>query len=519
MLPHDQRRQAAEVAYRMANIFSYKGKFDRAITLYRRAIDLEPAYLPAYLELETLLKALGRTDECVGLYRRAAETTPGGGIFAARLRELVSAPVSSEDLDPGCRELRAGVVPDEHRSRAHLLIYADCSGLSGAEQVNHAIAMRLRAAGYRVTFVQPKATHHLIEERISNGIDHIWIEADDIYRGAVAPPSLCSPVAGASVFSRVRPDLAFFCDGCPVSNLGAKQVAKDLKIPTVALVHCVTRDWAKFFSRYLATLGVLYPSTRQVVAVSHDNLALLHEYFGLPVELGTVIHSGVSATFFERPNRDTRIAIRERLGIPDDAVVCLTVARMEPVKGYQFLVKGIRALRGGPAGSRLHFIWIGSGSMEPRIRAMIDGIDAARQVHLIGRTSRVQDYLDAADIFVLPSMFEGMPVSVMEAMAKGLPVIATAVSGTSEELGTTGVLLPDPAVDGERTVASLAAALERWALDEALRREIGRNCRRRAERMFTQERMAADYLRLVVEVLGIRHRIAIPASTFRQAQS
>ena len=520
MLPHaDRGRQAAQVAYRMANIFAYKGKFDRAIALYQRAIDLEPSYLPAYLELETLLKALGRLDECVGLYRRAAETAPGGEIFSTRLQELVSAPASSEERGAGCDELSAGAVGEDHRSRAHLVIYADCPGVSGAEQANHAIAMGFRAAGYRVTFVQPKANHHLIEERTREGIGHIWIEADDIYRGALAPPSLCSPVAGESVFGRVRPDLAFFCDGCPVSNLGAKQVARDLGIPAVALVHCVTREWAGFFSRYLAPLGVLYRSTRQVVAVSHDNLALLHEFFGLPMELGTVIHSGVSATFFERPNHDTRTAIRDGLGIPDDAVVCLTVARMEAVKGYQFLVKGIRALRGGPAYSRLHFIWIGSGAMEARIRAMIDEIGAARVVHLIGRTSRVQDYLDAADIFVLPSLFEGMPVSVMEAMAKALPVIATAVSGTSEELGTTGVLLPDPAVDSERTVASLAAALEGWVLDEARREEIGRDCRRRAERMFTRERMVADYLRLVDEVLSNRGRTVALPSTCRQAQS
>src|SRR6516164_8667593 len=129
MLPHDDRgRQAAQVAYRMANIFAYKGKFDRAIALYQRAIDLEPSYLPAYLELEALLKALGRLDECVGLYRRAAETAPGGEIFSTRLQELVSAPASSEERGAGCDELSAGAVGEDHRSRAHLVIYADCPG-------------------------------------------------------------------------------------------------------------------------------------------------------------------------------------------------------------------------------------------------------------------------------------------------------------------------------------------------------------------------------------------------------
>ena len=118
---------------------------------------------------------------------------------------------------------------------------------------------------------------------------------------------------------------------------------------------------------------------------------------------------------------------------------------------------------------------------------MIDQIGATREIHLIGRTATVKRYLDAADMFVLPSVFEGMPVAVMEAMAKGLPVMATAVSGTSEALEKTGLLLPDPTVDSERTIASLTDALERWALNESLRREIGAGCRRRAERMFTRE--------------------------------
>ena len=119
------------------------------------------------------------------------------------------------------------------------------------------------------------------------------------------------------MFGLVRPDLVLFCDGCPVSkNLGAKQVARTLGIPSLALVHCVTRHWATFFSKYLTTLGTLYGSTRQVITVSLDNLALLHDLFGLPAGVGTVIHNGVSATFFARPNPRIRTVIREDSAFP-----------------------------------------------------------------------------------------------------------------------------------------------------------------------------------------------------------
>jgi glycosyltransferase involved in cell wall biosynthesis len=95
-----------------------------------------------------------------------------------------------------------------------------------------------------------------------------------------------------------------------------------------------------------------------------------------------------------------------------------------------------------------------------------------------------------------------MPVSVVEAMAKSLPVMAAAIGGTSDEVATTGHLLPDPAVDDARTIASLIDVLERWALDEDLRHEIRAEGRRRAERMFTRDRMVADHLRVVEELLG-----------------
>jgi glycosyltransferase involved in cell wall biosynthesis len=494
----------------MGNIFSSKGKADRAITLYRRAIELEPSYVPAYLELGKLLKALGRSDECVALYRRAAESIPEEQNVVARLHELLLAATSREESPAVLRAQQAEPDLDDQPGRAHVVIYADCSGIGGAEQANHAIAMGLRGGGYRVTFVQPRAEHHLIEERSANGIPHVWIEQDDIYGGGAASPSLCSVAEGDAVFGRVRGDLVLFCDGSPVSNLGAKQVAMRMGIPSVALVHCVWRDWAALFSRYLMTLGVLYRASRQVIAVSQDNLALLRECFGLPGEMGAVIHNGVSPTFFEARNPHVRNAVRGELGIPDEAVVCLTVARMEPVKGYQLLLKAIRELRRRPVGEHLQFIWIGAGSLEPRIRAMIDEIAARQAIHLVHRTSSVERYLDAADIFVLPSMFEGMPISIMEAMAKGLPVMATAVSGTPEELGGTGVLLPDPTVEGERTIACLTDGLERWALDESLRRKIGHECRRRAERMFVRDRMVADYLRLVETALGDEGRV-VPA--------
>lgn len=82
-------------------------------------------------------------------------------------------------------------------------------------------------------------------------------------------------------------------------------------------------------------------------------------------------------------------------------------------------------------------------------------------------------------------------------MAKGLPVIATGVSGTPEALGQTGKLLPDPGISPQETVRGLTTTIEAWAADSGLRRITGQACKKRAEEMFREERMLEEYLEIV----------------------
>src|SRR5260370_6571574 len=104
-------------------------------------------------------------------------------------------------------------------------------------------------------------------------------------------------------------------------------------------------------------------------------------------------------------------------------------------------------------------------------------------------------------MFVLPSDYEGMPLAIMEAMARGLPVAASAVSGIPEELGTTGRLLPAPHVDAEATVRDLVDTLVSWSADANSRKAVGAACRERALLMFREERMVEETLRVVDRAL------------------
>src|SRR5581483_6623038 len=96
---------------------------------------------------------------------------------------------------------------------------------------------------------------------------------------------------------------------------------------------------------------------------------------------------------------------------------------------------------------------------------------------------------------------EGMPLAVMEAMAKGLPVAATAVNGILEELGPTGKLLPNPCADHQAVVFGLAETIETWAADADLREAVGEACRERARNLFREERMIEESLAVIERAL------------------
>jgi glycosyltransferase involved in cell wall biosynthesis len=154
-------------------------------------------------------------------------------------------------------------------------------------------------------------------------------------------------------------------------------------------------------------------------------------------------------------------------------------------------------LRGKPIAKHLHFVWAGEGEDRVALEKEIAGSVWKNRIHLLGHRWDVADWYDAADIFVLPSHCEGMPLSIMEAMAKGLPVVASAVSGIPEELGDTGCLLPDPGRDSQGAVDALAEILRRWAYDPVARLEKGRLGRDRARILFGEERMVRRTLTLI----------------------
>jgi glycosyltransferase involved in cell wall biosynthesis/predicted O-methyltransferase YrrM/SAM-dependent methyltransferase len=227
-----------------------------------------------------------------------------------------------------------------------------------------------------------------------------------------------------------------------------------------------------------------------------------------------VIHYGRPPEYFTPIDPTLRQTLRRDQNIPADAIVCFTAARIESRKGYQFQLAAIQALRHTEIWDTLYFVWAGGGLFEPELeaelKAHLEAANAADHVKFLGQIDTVQTWLNIADIFILPSQLEGMPLSIIEAMAKGLPVIATAVSGIPEQLGNTGQLLADPKQDAAQTVQDLIDTLKTWSQDAELRHTIGRACAARATQLFTEDRMLTETLAMIQTALPTPHDYISP---------
>ncbi|HWA87801.1 MAG TPA: glycosyltransferase [Opitutus sp.] len=381
----------------------------------------------------------------------------------------------------------------------HILLYTDDPQHGGVAQYNHPVLLALARAGHHVTCVQSASNSPLVAEQRAAGVRHVWLDYDT---GREFARTVNDGGAAEKILRNERPDLIVFSDCCPVSNLAARQAALALGIPYVVVVGFVGAYLAKNFATQLPTLKTQHAQARAVVAVSAENLGLLRTGFGLAPDRGEVVHYGRPARFFSAPNVGTRRRLRAELGLPEEAIVVFTAARLAAVKGFDLQLEAIARLQTMPAANDLFFVWAGDGEQRSAIEREIVRRGLDRKIRLLGHRWDVADWYDAADIFVLPSRLEGMPLAIMEAMAKGLPVIATAVSGIPEELGETGRLLPDPARDPGGVVRGLAGTLVEWAGNPALRREAGCRGRERAMKLFREGTMIERTLGVIERALA-----------------
>ena len=229
------------------------------------------------------------------------------------------------------------------------------------------------------------------------------------------------------------------------------------------------------------------------LAVSQGVRDYLIEPGGLDPARVRVVPNGVDLERLRqhRPRNE----VRRELGLTSGARVVGLVARLDHWgKGHREFFAALSALK---ERYPIEALIIGGGRRAEEMRQLVADLGLAGRVHFLGQRPDIPDLLSALDIFVLPSHSEGVSLALLEAMAAGLPVIATRVGGLPEVVtdGVNGLLMPpqDP--------EALAQALARLLDDPALAKELGENARRHVKENFSLERLGREINEIYGELI------------------
>jgi glycosyltransferase involved in cell wall biosynthesis len=202
--------------------------------------------------------------------------------------------------------------------------------------------------------------------------------------------------------------------------------------------------------------------------------------------------NGVDPSTFHPVDDATKKQLRQQLGLPVDQQIVTVVCRQVETKGLPNLLDAWKQV---PEGA--HLVMVGTGSVHEQLKAKA-AAELPHRVTLPGKVESVLPYLQASDVWTLPSLTEALPVSMLEAMATGLPVVATTVGGIPDVIddGVSGYLVPPGQVQ------PLADALKKILADPAKRQQMGAAARQRVLDRYAIDTVAATYVDLYEQIIA-----------------
>ena len=252
---------------------------------------------------------------------------------------------------------------------------------------------------------------------------------------------------------------------------------KDLGLRTAPIVRALA-------FRY--RLGKVVP-----VAIAEEVRASIQRLYGYPDP--PLIPNGIPTDEYA-PDPDARAQWRQAHGIEPHATVLTHIGRFATQKNHALLVEAFAQVR---ADAPLYLLLVGGGELENAVREQVAALGLESRVCFLGIRADVADILRASDAFVLSSRWEGNPMSVMEAMAAGLPVVSTAVGGVPELVreGETGLLVPS------EDTGALAQAIQALVDNPARRQAMGAAARQHAIAHFDIRHTVRGYEQLYEALL------------------
>jgi len=285
----------------------------------------------------------------------------------------------------------------------------------------------------------------------------------------------------ARIITRVRPDIvhAVMYQAIQLCRLAKPKVSFPFKLVSSPRVHYRTRSiWTLLFDRVLKNRDDLL-----IAECDASRNFLIGKLGYAPAKVRTILN-GVDLAGWPISKTD-RQKRRMELRLSSGDLLVGAVGRLDKQKGFATLIEAMSRLKK----TDLRCVILGEGPERPRLEGLIRKHELEKHVGLLGERSDIVTWLSAFDIHCLPSLWEGLPNTLLEAMALGLPIVASAVDGVPEavENGKTGVLVPpaDP--------AALAIALKELAGDPARRAALGAAAHAAVMEKFTVRRMMDEY--------------------------
>lgn len=397
-------------------------------------------------------------------------------------------------------------------ARLRLLLVINGTDFGGTESALAQIAIALAKRGHDVDVLSLKATGRIGERMRESGI-----RVSSLELGEVATPK--NFLVGIDQMRRWMRGKSFdlIQSFLPRANI-ITRVANQLVRPPLPHISCErSTDYNR--TKAVARLtGLTARWTDRVLAISPAVRDVLVQRDRVPASLIDILQNGIDV---DRVDAMPRAEVRTTLpGFgPRDLLVC-AVGRLVKDKGHDYLIE---ALARGTARERAHLALVGEGPYESELRAMAAHHGLEDRVHFLGFRADVIPILKDVDLIALPSLEEGVPVVLLEAMACETAILATTVGGVPDlvEDGRSALLVP-PAEDWafarhedaearsrrrESAVHAMSEALDRLAADDALRAALGTAGRERVESTFA--------LDLVVDRLEGYYASVLPRRTPR----
>lgn len=357
-----------------------------------------------------------------------------------------------------------------------IALIGETGGPGGAERMMLHLATELRERGHSVVAIGPERRNPWLRMQFeARGFERAAFDV----RWPVDPRALAQI---ARVLHRYRIDVVHAHDFVTAVYGGA--AAWLSRLPFVITMHGGRYYAGRAYRR--AALRFFGRRSRALVAVSRATAGDLTRTLHLPPDAVRVVPNGV------RVEAADPSAVRRELSLRPGELLVVAVGNLYPVKGHVVLLRALARIVGHSELPPWRLAIAGRGGEESALRVFAESNGLGERVTLMGFRDDVANVIAAADIVAMPSLSEGLPLALAEAMLAGKAIVASGVGGIPEVIDDDreGILVP-PGDD-----AQLAAALRRLLASGELRTRYGDAARRRAAASLTVERMTDEYERL-----------------------